>query len=100
MITRQDLTYGQQASQLCHALRQFCHDHPDIDKQWFEISNYICLLSVESEKELYNICSKADNNNLKYSKFLEPDLNNSLTAICLEPSKLTKKLVNNIKLAF
>ena len=35
VITRSDLNFGQQASQLCHALRQFSNDHPEIDKEWF-----------------------------------------------------------------
>ena len=52
VITRKDLTFGQQASQLCHALRQFAHEHPEIDKCWFDNSNYICLLSVDSEDDL------------------------------------------------
>jgi peptidyl-tRNA hydrolase len=94
------LNFGQQASQLCHALRQFSNDHPEIDKEWFNNSNYICLLAVASESDLINLINKSEELELKYSKFLEPDLNNSLTAICIEPGKLTKKLVNNLKLAF
>jgi len=42
---------------------------------------------------------KADKLGLKMSLFKEPDINNQLTAICLEPSILTQKLVKNIQLA-
>lgn len=94
------MSYGQQASQLCHALRQFSNDHPEIDKLWFNNSNYICLLAVSSEKELNELCKKSDELNIHYSKFFEEDLGSVLTAICLEPGILTKKLVSNIKLAF
>jgi peptidyl-tRNA hydrolase len=93
------LSAGLFAAQLCHALRQFSNDYPEIDKNWFINSNYICLLSVNSEAELFNLCKKCDELNLCYSKFFEPDLNNSLTAICLAPGKLSKKLVSKLKLA-
>lgn len=55
---------------------------------------------MDSENELYELCKKSDDLNLHHSKFFEEDLNNALTAICLEPGKLTKKLVSNLKLAF
>ena len=100
VITRQDLTFGQQASQLCHALRQFANDHPEIDKCWFDNSNYICLLAVSSENELHELCRKVEELGLHYSKFHEEDLDNALTAICLEPGKITKKLVSSLNLAF
>lgn len=100
VITRNDLNYGQQASQLCHALRQFNNDHPEIDRAWFENSNYICLLAVESEDDLIKLISKLEQLNLKYSKFNEPDYNNALTAICVEPGKNSKRILKNIKLAF
>lgn len=94
------MNHGQQASQLCHALRQFSHEHSEIDNCWFNNSNYICLLSVSSEEELYELCNKSEELGLRYSKFFESDLNNALTAICIEPGSTTKKLVSKLKLAF
>jgi peptidyl-tRNA hydrolase len=100
VITREDLTFGQQASQLCHALREFANDHPEIDRDWYNNSNYICLLCVKTENELNELCEKANNLDIPYSNFYEPDLNGELTAICIAPSPLTKKMVSQIKLAF
>ena len=100
MITRQDLTFGQQASQLCHAMRQFVHDHPSLDNEWFNNSNYICLLSVDSESELHKLVCLANERDIACSKFQEPDLENVLTAICLAPGPMTKKMVSGLKLAF
>jgi len=37
--------------------------------------------------------------NIKYSVFKEPDIDNQVTAIALEPSDLTRKLCSNIPLA-
>lgn len=100
MITRSDLTFGQQASQLCHAMRQFTHEHPHVDKEWFHNSNFICLLTVQNERELHALMEKAAGQNIPCSFFREEDLDNALTAICLSPGRPTKKLVSNLKLAF
>jgi hypothetical protein len=35
-----------------------------------------------------------------YSEFREPDYENSLTAICIEPGEKSKRLVKELKLAF
>lgn len=99
MITRSDLNYGQQASQLCHAFRQFSHDHPEIDKEWFNNSNYICLLSVKDELALNELIEKASLHNIKFSVFREPDIVNQITAICLAPCKESKKITSNLRLA-
>ena len=99
VITRQDISSGYQAVQSCHAAIQFVYDHPGRAGPWFNNSNYLVLLSVKDEEELWKLVEKADKLGLKMSLFKEPDINNQLTAICLEPSILTQKLVKNIQLA-
>jgi len=81
-------------------MRQFYHENPIIDQEWFHNSNYICLLSVADEQELNNLMRSAKYKDIILSEFREIDFNNALTAICLEPGQLTKKLVSGIKLAF
>jgi hypothetical protein len=97
---RADLSNGQQAAQICHALTQFSFEHPNIFKDWHLNSNYICLLYTEDERSLNMLLNKTNINKISNSYFLEPDLNNQLTAICLEPSPKTKKLTKNLNLAF
>lgn len=99
VITRNDLTPGQQAVQSMHALRQFTADHPEIDKLWFEQSNYLGLLSVKNEYELHILIQRAMQNNIRFSVFKEPDIEDQVTAIALEPGPLTKKLCSSLKLA-
>lgn len=99
IITRQDLSPGYQATQSCHALRQFIDEHSEIDKQWFERSNYLAVLSVRNEQELLDLIDKASRKDLKYSIFFEPDLKYEITAIALEPGKESKKLCGKLKLA-
>jgi len=99
VVTRNDLSPGQQAVQSMHALRQFTADHPEIDKNWFEKSNYLGLLSVNDEGELFKLIERAEKNNIRFSIFKEPDIGDKVTAIALEPGPLTKKLCSNLKLA-
>lgn len=93
------MSAGYQAVQSMHALRQFTAEHPEIDKEWFEQSNYLGLLSVANEYELNQLIEKALTQGIKFSVFKEPDVDNEITAIALEPGTKTKKLCANIKLA-
>ena len=49
--------------------------------------------------ELETLSYKAKERNINIVEFREPDLNNQLTAICLEPSIEAKKLCSSIPLA-
>jgi hypothetical protein len=62
-------------------------------------SNYICCLSAESEDHLYNILDLAAYENIKFTVFREPDINNQLTAIALEPGVKSKRICADLKLA-
>lgn len=89
---------GYQAAQSCHALTEFFIHHADVARLWHDNSNYIAVLSVENENELKNVLQKAEIKNIKYSYFCEPDLNNQLTAVVLEPGNISKQLSRNIGL--
>jgi hypothetical protein len=49
LVTRRDLSPGQQAVQAAHALREFIQHHPEVDRDWYERSNTLALLAVEDE---------------------------------------------------
>ena len=99
VITRRDLSPGQQAVQSAHASIEFQHEHPEIAKEWNTNSKYLIFLSVENEKELQRLLQKIQIRDLKYSVFLEPDIGNQMTAICLEPNEETRKITSNLPLA-
>jgi len=80
-------------------MRQWSHDYPELDGIWFENSNYLALLSVSNENDLHKLITKASAMDVKVSCFREPDLNNEVTAIVLEPCKVSKKLCANLPLA-
>ena len=99
-VTRTDLTPGYQAVQSIHAAIQFTQEHPSTTNEWYTISNYLVSLAVQNEHELKHLEHRARDQGLKVSSFHEPDLNNELTAICIEPSPVTQKLVRKIPLLF
>lgn len=99
VITRSDLDPGYQAVQSMHALRQFTAEHPEVDRQWFEQSNYLGLLSVANEIELQDLISMAVQQDIKFSIFREPDIEDQITAIALAPGPKSKKLCSRLQLA-
>lgn len=99
IITRRDLEPGYQAVQASHAGIEFQHQYPEISKQWKNKSNYIVILSVKDEERLFLCLDKFKLYDLKTTEFREPDINYQLTAIAVEPSDLSEKLVKKLPLA-
>jgi peptidyl-tRNA hydrolase len=90
---------GYQGVQSIHAAVQFAFEHPDINKEWFENSNYLGFLSVQNERELNSLIEEAGKKNIKHSIFREPDVDNQITAIALAPGSDTRRLCSRLPLA-
>lgn len=99
VITRRDLTPGQQAVQAAHAAIEFQHEHSQIAKHWNTHSKYLVFLSVPDENSLMFLLEKIKIQELKHSIFREPDMNNQMTAIAVEPTEKTMKLCSKLPLA-
>ena len=99
IVVRQDLTPGYQAVQGGHALSEFCLEHNDIAKSWHKNSNYLAYLSVKDEKELLFLIDKAQSRGIVMSIFQEPDIDNQVTAIAMEPSEESRKLCRSLPCA-
>ena len=99
IIVRNNLEPGQIAVQAMHAQVEFHYNHLEVVNEWYSNSNYLCLLECECEEELLHYLKIAKEKEIKYSYFRELDLNNSITAICLEPGEKSKKLCQGLKLA-
>jgi hypothetical protein len=93
------LTPGAIVAQSCHAAFSFSKEYPEISNEWQEISNYIGILTARNEVEFSQILEKAASQNIKFSAFKEPDLDNQITAIALEPGSHSKKLCSQLPLA-
>ncbi len=100
IITRSDLSDGYKAVQSTHAAINFIFEHPSRAGPWFYNSNYLIQLEVNSEKQLKSLIQKCIENQLVHTVFKEPDIGNQITAVAIEPSKQTKKLVSKIPLLF
>jgi peptidyl-tRNA hydrolase len=98
-VVRKDLPPGLQLSQSCHAALHFMREHRDITEEWMSISDYIVILNIENEKELMQLVDKAKEHDIKVSIFREPDVDDQITAIALEPGIKSKKLCSNLPLA-
>jgi len=56
-------------------------------------------LGIANEHSLWTFANKAQRKGIKTTRFFEPDLGHSLTAICLEPGETTKRLCCSLPLA-
>jgi peptidyl-tRNA hydrolase len=99
VITRSDLDGGYQSVQGMHAAIQFQFDHPEVSREWFRNSNYLGFLSVANEQELCELIEQARSLDIKFSVFREPDIEDQITAIALQPGRKTKKLCSRLPLA-
>ena len=98
-MTRKDIHPGYQAVQSVHSVPLFFMEHPEIFLEWYNVSNYLAVLSVDNEESLKNLINKAHDRGLKYSVFTEPDIDNQITSIAIEPCDETERLVSNLPLA-
>ncbi len=93
------MSAGYQMTQSLHALADFTQQYPQQTKEWAETSNSLVVLSVKDENELTQFIHKLSQFNIKYSAFREPDIDNQLTAIAIEPCDAARKLCSNFPLA-
>lgn len=82
-----------------HALQEFAIQHAQINKLWHKESNYLAFLAAKDEADLFNLAEEATKKGINFSLFREPDIDNQLTAIALEPGIKSKKLCRDLKLA-
>jgi peptidyl-tRNA hydrolase len=84
--------------QAAHAGIQFQYEHPEYAKNWFHNSNYLIFLSVSTEEELKTLIDSAKSKNIIVSVFREPDINDEITAIALQPCDDSAKLTSGLPL--
>lgn len=97
-ITRRNLAPPIQAVQSTHSAIDFVMKYPRESYEWHKNSNFLCQLAAKDEWELEEYAQKAESLGLKIIKFFEPDLENTLTSIAIQPSEITKKLVRKLPL--
>lgn len=78
-------------------MRLWSEEHPITDKFWYHKSNNLVCLQVPDEACLKHLVSRAIDAGIEHSVFREPDCDNAMTAIAIEPAG--RKLVSNFPLA-
>lgn len=94
------MTEGYKAVQSTHAAINFVFEHPARAGPWFSSSNTLVQLELKNEKQLKLLIEKCQYHQLECSVFREPDIGNQITAVAIQPSPITQKLVQKIPLLF
>jgi len=94
IVLAAQLASGLKIAQACHAMRQFVGEHPVLDKFWHQESNNIVCLQIDNLPEL---AKQLEEEGLRISRFHEPDMDDALTAIAVEPNGWRR--LSNLKLA-
>lgn len=97
VVTRKDITPGYQTAQSIHSALLFSQKFPQIYKEWSK-DPYLAVLSVNDEKELLELISKLEKSNIKFSVFREPDIDDEITSICIEPSDKSRRITSSLPL--
>jgi hypothetical protein len=90
---------GAQIAQSLHAFREFINDFPELEGSWYRNSNYIAILAARDEAELIKFCERLEKKGIRFSTFREPDFDNELTAIALEPGDKSRRATSSFPLA-
>lgn len=77
------LPAGLKIAQTGHALVAWAIAHPEETRRWHRESNYLVCLQAP---DLAAVIEKLDRKGVRYVPFREPDLNDQLTAIAVEPA--------------
>lgn len=89
---------GAQAVQATHAAIKFIFEHPEIANEWYNNSEYLVELSIENQEKLLELTEKLRWKGISFSEFREPDMDNELTSIALEPTEKARRVVSSMPL--
>lgn len=93
---------AQKAVQCAHAAFTFAATFPELTSKWLKDSSYLVLVEVPDEDALDALRDQAigydSGFRVAHVSVYEPDLNDELTAIALEPSEVARKLCSSLPL--
>lgn len=99
VAVRADLAPGPQIAQAVHAAFEFATEWPSITQVWTNNSNFLVVVAVSDEDALVHLAAAAAEEGLAFTSVREPDYNNTLTAVALEPGDQASKLCAQFPLA-
>ena len=98
IVTRSDLPVGLQAAQSAHAAFEFSRQHRLVATGWMVESNFIVLVTVPDEDSLARVATTANERGLRITLNYEPDVDNQLTAVVIEPGPEARRLCSHMPL--
>lgn len=98
-MVRSDLNPGQQLAQAVHAALEFFHRHPFIATDWITLSNYLVVVNAPTEDHLHQLIDSASLTDVAAVAMREPDLNDQVTAVALQPGLNARRLCSQLPLA-
>lgn len=105
LVTRADLRHGSQAAQLVHGMATFAREYPSTFEAWERTDNVVVCITVPDCAALEELAAKAEElsetseNGLAISRFREPDIEDQLTCIVLEPIGVFQEICKGLPLA-
>ena len=98
VVVDQTLAPGQQVAQALHAAIEFLYKYPELSSIWHTLSNSVVVMNC-APQEFSKLLSRCEKKGARYACFKEPDMDNRLTAVCVEPTRTGKKCTSNYRLA-
>lgn len=99
VVTRADLSPGQQATQAAHALADFAAARRPLFERWHAGTNTLVMLTVPDERALEDLCTAiAEIEAGAHWTTREPDLDDALTGVAVVETAATKKLTRGLPL--
>ncbi len=94
VILNTALDTGLKMAQAIHAFRAFVGDYPHLEEYWHREHNNIVVLQ---DDDLPSLAGRLEEAGFRLSRFHEPDRDNELTGLCVEPAAW--KQVSSLPLA-
>jgi len=99
IAVRTDMSPGLQAAQAVHAAFHFSFDWPSMALAWVRDSNFLVVVAVPDEESLADLATQAVEEGIARTIVREPDLDNTITAVALEPGAIARRLCAEMPLA-
>jgi hypothetical protein len=93
------MTPGLQAAQAVHAAFHFSLDWPSMALAWVRDSNFLVVVAVPDEVALADLAARAAEEGIARTIVREPDLDNTITAVALQPGAEARRLCAELPLA-
>lgn len=94
IVLEAGLASGLKMAQAVHAAFLFGEQYPHLKDYWYHESNNVAILQQD---DIVSLAERLESAGMRISRFHEPDLNDQLTAIAVEPE--ARRMLADLKLA-